>query len=96
MRSPGIYYEFSRDKTGKPLYASTVIPYRGAWLEYETDSNDVFSIRIDRTRKLPVTVFLRAMGLGTNAEIINLFGEDKKLLATFEKRNRQQLVKRVL
>lgn len=85
VRSPGIYYEFSRDKTGKPLYASTVIPYRGAWLEYETDSNDVFSIRIDRTRKLPVTVFLRAMGLGTNAEIINLFGEDKKLLATFEK-----------
>ena len=61
VRSPGIYYEFERDKTGKPLYSSTVIPYRGAWLEYETDSNDVFSVRIDRTRKLPVTVLLRAM-----------------------------------
>lgn len=85
VRSPGIYYEFERDKTGKPLYKSTVIPYRGAWLEYETDSNDVFSVRIDRTRKLPVTVLLRAMGLGTNAEILDLFGEDIKLLATFEK-----------
>ena len=84
-RSPGIYYEFERDKTGKPLYKSTVIPYRGAWLEYETDSNDVFSVRIDRTRKLPVTVLLRAMGLGSNAEIIDLFGEDTRLLATFEK-----------
>lgn len=84
-RSPGIYYEFERDKTGKPLYKSTVIPYRGAWLEYETDSNDVFSVRIDRTRKLPVTVLLRAMGLGSNAEITELFGEDIRLLATFEK-----------
>ena len=85
VRSPGIYYEFQRDKTGKPLYASTVIPYRGAWLEYETDSNDVFSIRIDRTRKLPVTVFLRAMGLGSNGDILEKFGEDKRILATFEK-----------
>ncbi|MGN0108076.1 MAG: DNA-directed RNA polymerase subunit beta [Hominilimicola sp.] len=85
VRSPGIYYEFERDKTGKPLYKSTVIPYRGAWLEYETDSNDVFSVRIDRTRKLPVTVLLRAMGLGSNAEIIDMFGEDIRLLATFEK-----------
>jgi DNA-directed RNA polymerase subunit beta len=85
VRSPGIYYEFERDKTGKPLYKSTVIPYRGAWLEYETDSNDVFSVRIDRTRKLPVTVLLRAMGLGTNAEILDVFGEDIRLLATFEK-----------
>ena len=85
VRSPGIYYEFKRDKTGKPLYSSTVIPYRGAWLEYETDSNDVFSVRIDRTRKLPVTVLLRAMGLGSNAEILDVFGEDIRLLATFEK-----------
>ena len=85
VRSPGIYYEFERDKTGKPLYSSTVIPYRGAWLEYETDSNDVFSVRIDRTRKLPVTVLLRAMGLGSNAEILDVFGEDIRLLATFEK-----------
>ena len=84
VRSPGIYYEFERDKTGKPLYSSTVIPYRGAWLEYETDSNDVFSVRIDRTRKLPVTVLLRAMGLGSNAEILDVFGEDIRLLATFE------------
>ncbi len=85
VRSPGIYYEFSRDKTGKPLYNSTVIPYRGAWLEYETDSNDVFSVRIDRTRKIPVTVLIRAMGVQTNAEIIELFGEDPRLTATFEK-----------
>ena len=85
VRSPGIYYEFERDKTGKPLYSSTVIPYRGAWLEYETDSNDVFSVRIDRTRKLPITVLLRAMGLGSNAEILDVFGEDIRLLATFEK-----------
>ena len=84
-RSPGIYYGFDRDKTGKPLYTSTVIPYRGAWLEYETDSNDVFSVRIDRTRKLPVTVLIRALGLDTNAQITELFGEDKLLTATFEK-----------
>ncbi len=85
VRSPGMYYEFTRDKTGKPLYTSTVIPYRGAWLEYETDSNDVFSVRIDRTRKIPVTVLMRAMGVQTNAEILELFGEDPRLLATFEK-----------
>ena len=84
-RSPGIYYEYERDKTGKPLYKSTVIPYRGAWLEYETDSNDVFSVRIDRTRKLPVTVLLRAMGLGTNSQILEMFGEDPRLLATLDK-----------
>ncbi len=84
-RSPGMYYEFTRDKTGKPLYAATVIPYRGAWLEYETDSNDVFSVRIDRTRKIPVTVLLRAMGIQTNAEILDMFGEDPRLTATFEK-----------
>ncbi len=85
VRSPGMYYEFTRDKTGKPLYTSTVIPYRGAWLEYETDSNDVFSVRIDRTRKIPVTVLMRAMGVQTNAEILDLFGEDPRLSATFEK-----------
>ncbi len=92
VRSPGIYYAFDRDKTGKPLYTSTVIPYRGAWLEYETDSNDVFYVRIDRTRKLPVTVLIRALGsidnphmLEKNSSIIELFGEDPKLLATFEK-----------
>ena len=92
VRSPGIYYAFDRDKTGKPLYTSTVIPYRGAWLEYETDSNDVFYVRIDRTRKLPVTVLIRALGsidnphkLEKNSAIIDLFGEDPKLLATFEK-----------
>ena len=85
VRSPGIYYGFERDKTGKPLYNSTVIPYRGAWLEYETDSNDVFSVRIDRTRKLPVTVLIRAMGCQTNADIIDMFGEDIRLLKTFEK-----------
>ncbi len=85
VRSPGIYYEFTRDKTGKPLYSSTVIPYRGAWLEYETDSNDVFSVRIDRTRKIPVTILLRAMGLESNADIIEMFGEDDRFTATFEK-----------
>ncbi len=85
VRSPGMYYEFTRDKTGKPLYATTVIPYRGAWLEYETDSNDVFSVRIDRTRKIPVTVLIRAMGLQTNAEILQKFGDDPRLIATFEK-----------
>ena len=85
VRSPGIYYEFERDKNGKPLYKATVIPYRGAWLEYETDSNDVFSVRIDRTRKLPVTVLLRAMGLESNGEIIDMFGDDAKITATLEK-----------
>ena len=85
VRSPGIYYGFERDKTGKPLYNSTVIPYRGAWLEYETDSNDVFSVRIDRTRKIPVTILIRAMGVETNAQILDLFGEDPRFTATFEK-----------
>ena len=85
VRSPGMYYEFTRDKTGKPLYATTVIPYRGAWLEYETDSNDVFSVRIDRTRKIPVTVLIRAMGIQTNSEILEKFGDDPRLSATFEK-----------
>ena len=85
VRSPGIYYEFSRDKMGKPLYASTVIPYRGAWLEYETDSSDVFSVRIDRTRKIPVTVLIRALGPVTNGEIEEMFGPDVRLTATFEK-----------
>ena len=85
VRSPGIYYVIGHDKVGKELYTSQVIPNRGAWLEYETDSNDVFSVRIDRTRKLPVTVLLRAMGLGSNAEILDVFGEDIRLLATFEK-----------
>ncbi len=84
-RSPGMYYEFTRDKTGKPLYASTIIPYRGAWLEYETDSNDVFSVRIDRTRKIPMTVLLRAMGLETDADILEKFGEDERIIATLEK-----------
>ncbi len=85
VRSPGIYYGFERDKTGKPLYNSTVIPYRGAWLEYETDSNDVFSVRIDRTRKIPVTILIRAMGVQSNSEIIELFGEDPRFTQTFEK-----------
>ena len=85
VRSPGIYYEFERDKNGKPLYKSTVIPYRGAWLEYETDSNDVFSVRLDRTRKLPMTVLLRAMGLESNGQILEMFGDDEKVKATLEK-----------
>ena len=85
VRSPGMYYEFERDKNGKPLYKSTVIPYRGAWLEYETDSNDVFSVRLDRTRKLPVTVLLRAMGLESNGAILEMFGDEPKIKATLEK-----------
>ena len=85
VRSPGCYYESSYDKTGKKLFASTVMPIRGAWLEYETDSNDVFYVRIDRTRKLPVTVLLRAIGLATDEQIIELFGEDAKILSTIEK-----------
>ncbi|WP_333645572.1 DNA-directed RNA polymerase subunit beta [Lacrimispora sp.] len=85
VRSPGIYYGIEHDKVGKELYACTVIPNRGAWLEYETDSNDIFYVRVDRTRKVPVTVLIRALGLGTNAEIIELFGEEPKLLASFGK-----------
>ncbi len=87
VRSPGIYYAKSIDKTGKPLFSSTVIPNRGAWLEYETDSNDIFYVRVDRTRKIPVTVLIRSLGVGTDAEIIELFGENPKLLATIERDN---------
>ena len=85
VRSPGIYYAISHDKVGKKLYSCTVIPNRGAWLEYETDSNDVFYVRVDRTRKVPITVLIRALGYGTNAEIIELFGEEPKILASFTK-----------
>ena len=85
VRSPGIYYGIAHDKLGKKLYSATVIPNRGAWLEYETDSNDVFYVRVDRTRKVPITVLIRALGIGTNAEIINLFGEEPKILASFGK-----------
>ena len=82
VRSPGIYYGVGHDKLGKELYSATVIPNRGAWLEYETDSNDVYYVRVDRTRKVPVTVLIRALGVGTNQEIIDLFGEEPKIMAT--------------
>ncbi|GHV41609.1 DNA-directed RNA polymerase subunit beta [Clostridia bacterium] len=85
VRSPGIYYESAFDKVGKILISATVIPNRGAWLEYETDSNDVFSARVDRTRKVPVTVLIRSMGLGTDTEIIDMFGEEPKIIASIEK-----------
>ena len=85
VRSPGIYYGLDHDKIGKELYSCTVIPNRGAWIEYETDSNDVFFVRVDRTRKVPVTVFIRALGIGSNEDIIDLFGEEPKLIASFEK-----------
>ncbi|MBR1674389.1 MAG: DNA-directed RNA polymerase subunit beta [Eubacterium sp.] len=85
VRSPGIYFAIGHDKIGKTLYSSQVIPNRGAWLEYETDSNDVFYVRVDRTRKVPITVFIRSLGIGTNEEILELFGEEPKLLASFEK-----------
>ena len=85
VRSPGIYYEASDDKSGKKLYAATVIPYRGAWLEYETDANDIFYVRIDKNRKLPVTVFLRALGLSTDRDLTDMFGNDEKLKATMSK-----------
>ena len=85
VRSPGIYYAIGHDKIGKTLYSCTVIPNRGAWLEYETDSNNVFSVRVDRTRKVPITVLIRSLGVGTNAEIIDMFGEEPKILASFEK-----------
>ncbi len=87
VRSPGVYYAQEMDKSGKRLVSSTVIPNRGAWLEYETDSNDVISVRVDRTRKQPVTVLLRALGIGSDAEIIDLLGEDERLMATLEKDN---------
>ncbi len=89
VRSPGIYYSMQFDKLGKKLYSAQVIPNRGAWLEYENDSNDVFSVRVDRTRKIPVTVLIRALGIGTNAQILELFGEDEKLIATLEKDSTQ-------
>ena len=85
VRSPGIYYAIAHDKLGKRLFSCTVIPNRGAWLEYETDSNDVFYVRVDRTRKVPVTVLVRALGIGSNAEIIDLFGEEPKIVATLAK-----------
>ena len=85
VRSPGIYYGIAHDKIGKNLYSCTVIPNRGAWLEYETDSNDVFYVRVDRTRKVPVTVLVRALGVGTNPEILELFGEDPMIMASLGK-----------
>ncbi|MCR5106830.1 MAG: DNA-directed RNA polymerase subunit beta [Lachnospiraceae bacterium] len=85
VRSPGIYYAISHDKFGKRLFSSTVIPNRGAWLEYETDSNDVFFVRVDRTRKVPVTVLIRSLGIGTNQEILDMFGDEPKIIASFSK-----------
>jgi len=85
VRSPGVYYEQQFDKLGKKLFFATVIPNRGAWLEYEEDSNDIFSVRIDRTRKVPITVFLRALGYGADAQILDLFGEDERIKATLDK-----------
>ena len=85
VRSPGMYYDSSIDKTGKKLYTSTVIPYRGAWLEYETDANDVFYVRIDKNRKIPVTILIRALGIESDAEIKAHFGEDPKIVQTLEK-----------
>ncbi len=87
VRSPGIYYAIKHDKIGKELYSCTVIPNRGAWLEYETDSNDVFYVRVDRTRKIPITVLIRALGIGKDSEILDLFGEEPKILASLEKDN---------
>ena len=89
VRSPGIYYAIGHDKIGKTLYSSTVIPNRGAWLEYETDSNDIFYVRVDRTRKVPITVLIRALGLGTNDEILEVFGDEPKIFASFAKDNAQ-------
>ncbi len=85
VRSPGIYYGIAHDKIGKELYSATVIPNRGAWLEYETDSNDIFYVRVDRNRKVPITVLIRALGVGTNQEILDMFGEEPKILASFAK-----------
>ena len=92
VRSPGIYYGIAHDKIGKKLYSSTVIPNRGAWLEYETDSNDVFYVRVDRTRKVPITVLIRALGIGTNAEILEMFGEEPKILGSFTKDTAESLI----
>ena len=85
VRSPGVYFKMEYDKTGKQLFSSTVIPNRGAWLEYENDANDVFYVRIDKNRKLPITVFIRALGLGTDAELLDYFGNDERIRATIEK-----------
>src|SRR5699024_3410981 len=85
VRSPGIYYTIAHDKVGKKLFSSQVIPNRGAWLEYDTDSNDIFFVRVDRTRKVPVTVLIRALGWGTNQEIIDLFGEEPEILPSIQK-----------
>ena len=85
VRSPGIYYTIGHDRIGKELFSSTVIPNRGAWLEYETDSNDVAYVRVDRTRKVPITVFIRALGLGTDEEILGVFGDEPKIHASFTK-----------
>ncbi|MCI8496874.1 MAG: DNA-directed RNA polymerase subunit beta [Clostridiales bacterium] len=87
VRSPGVYYGMSFDKTGKKLFNTTVIPNRGAWLEYETDANDVFYVRIDKNRKLPITTFIRALGLGTDAQILDFFGEDERIIETLKKDN---------
>ncbi len=91
VRSPGVYFGSSIDKTGKHLYTATVIPYRGAWLEYETDQNDVFYVKIDKTRKIPITVFLRAMGIATDKELTDMFGEDPLIVATFDKDDAKKL-----
>ena len=98
VRSPGVYYKMDHDKTGKELFSSTVIPNRGAWLEYENDVNDIFYVRIDKNRKLPVTTFIRALGLGTDQEIIDFFGADDRIIATIEKdstKNRDDALKEV-
>ncbi|GKU27844.1 DNA-directed RNA polymerase subunit beta [Clostridium folliculivorans] len=87
VRSPGVYYNFAVDKSGKKLYSSTVIPNRGAWLEYETDSNDIIYVRIDKTRKLPITILARAMGFGSDQELVEYFGEDERFKASIEKDN---------
>ena len=85
VRSPGCYYAFTYDKTGKKLFTSTVMPIRGAWLEYETDANDVFYARVDRTRKIPVTMLLRAIGVVSDEQMVELFGEEPKLMETIQK-----------
>lgn len=91
VRSPGVYYGMQHDKTGKKLFTATVIPNRGAWLEYETDSNDVFYVRIDKNRKIPVTVFIRALGLGSDAEILDFFGDDDRIKSSIEKDNTKSI-----
>ena len=90
VRSPGVYYDMKIDKTGKKLYSATIIPNRGAWLEYETDSSDVLYVRIDRTRKLPITVLVRALGYGTDLDVMDLLGDNERVLATIQKDNSKQ------